>query len=80
MSGGDVSLYLSASSFARIDSLVAFVPNAEGGVVIRVVDDDVWPAIPKAALAPRAAVALDLLESGDARHWIAGEHLADLIG
>ncbi len=47
MSGGDVSLYLSASSFARIDSLVAFVPNAEGGVVIRVVDDDVWPAIPK---------------------------------
>jgi hypothetical protein len=29
-------------------------------------------------LAPRAAVALDLMASADPRHWIAAEHLLDI--
>ena len=69
-------LYLSAASFRDLDAQVAFVPNANGRVALRVVDDEAWSLLPGGGVAPPAAVALDLLESGDPRHWIAGEHLA----
>jgi hypothetical protein len=72
-----VDLYLSAKSFHGLEARIAFVPDAAGRVVLRVVDDDAWNLIPDGAVAPRNAVALDLLESGDPRHWIAGEHLVD---
>jgi len=68
-------LYLSAESFHDLDARVAFVPDMAGNVALRVVDDAAWNLIPSGRIAPRAAVALDLLESGDPRHWIAGEHL-----
>ncbi|CAN5557111.1 hypothetical protein BH10ACT2_BH10ACT2_25350 [soil metagenome] len=71
-----VYLYLSATSFAGLDELVAYVPDVAGRIALRVVDDAAWGLLPKSALAPPAAVALDLLESGDPRHWIAAEHLA----
>lgn len=71
-----IDLYLAAASFRDLDARVAFVPNAVGRVALRVVDDAAWNLLPEGAVAPKAAVALDLLESGDPRHWIAGEHLA----
>jgi hypothetical protein len=75
-----VDLYLSAKSFHGLEARIAFVPDAAGRVVLRVVDDDAWNLIPEGVVAPRNAVALDLLESGDPRHWIAGEHLVDSDG
>ena len=75
-----VDLYLSAKSFHGLEARIAFVPDAAGRVVLRVVDDDAWNLIPDGAVAPRNAVALDLLESGDPRHWIAGKHLVDSDG
>jgi excisionase family DNA binding protein len=70
-----VDVYLSASSLDKLDESVAYVPAPAGPIALRVVDDSAWQHIPKHHLAPRAAVALDLLESSDPRHWIAAEHL-----
>ena len=70
-----VDVYLPAESFRGLDDRVAFVLSPAGRVALRVVDDEAWHLIPNGALAPRGAVALDLLESGDPRHWTAGEHL-----
>jgi hypothetical protein len=72
--------YLTAKSFRGLDAQIAFIPDAAGRVALRVVDDAAWLLIPKGAFAPRNAVALDILESGDARHWIAGKHLVDVDG
>lgn len=71
----NMDVYLSAGSFADLDELVAYVPDATGRIALRVVDDRAWGLLPKGALAPQAAVALDLLESGDPRHWTSAEHL-----
>lgn len=71
----NVDLYISATSFAGIEERVALVPDVAGRIALRVVDDRAWDLLPNGALAPRAAVALDLLESGDPRHWISAEHL-----
>ena len=68
-------VYLPRSAFAGLDSLVAFIPDPVGSVALLVVDDEAWALIPAGGVAPRGAVALDLLESGDPRHWIAAEHL-----
>jgi hypothetical protein len=70
-----VDLYLSATSFHGLEARIAFVPDAAGSVSLRVIDDEVWPLLPKESRVPRNAAALDLLESGDPRHWIAAEHL-----
>jgi DNA-binding protein Rv2175c, wHTH domain len=70
-----LEFYLPAKSLRGLDALVALVPDADGRVALRVVNDEAWSHIPHSSLAPRNAVALDLLESGDPRHWIAGEHL-----
>ena len=72
-----VDLYMSADSFHDMSARIAFVPDATGSVCLRLIDDEVWPLIPKGPLVTRNAVALDLLESGDPRHWLAGEHLVD---
>lgn len=72
-----VDLYLSAKSFAGLDERVALVSDAAGRIALRVVDDEAWQLLPKGAVAPRSAVALDLLDSGDPRHWMSAEHLAD---
>ncbi|MFN8036132.1 MAG: helix-turn-helix domain-containing protein [Acidimicrobiia bacterium] len=69
-------IYVPRSGYERLGANVAFVPDSFGNVVLRVVDDDVWAELPPAPVAPPGAVALDLLESGDPRLWIAAEHLA----
>ena len=86
----DVSadLYIPAELHGRFDSLAAAVPDQLGSMVLRIVPEDVWPQIIDHAsngsgnlrLAPRAAVALDLMESGDPRHWIAAENLIGAHG
>lgn len=86
----EADLYLSASLHDELGSLVAAVPDQLGGVILRVVLDAVWPFAESVAvnegqaagerLAPRAAVALDLMESGDPRHWVAAENLIEARG
>lgn len=84
--GADADLYVAASLHRELGSLVAAVPDQLGGVTLRVVLDEVWPYAESLAsdqgesssrLAPPAAVALDLMESGDPRHWVAAEHLVE---
>ena len=74
----NLDMYVSAQSFADLDERVAHVPDAAGRIALRVVDDEAWALLPKGALAPQAAVALDLLESGNPRHWISAEHLVNV--
>lgn len=71
----DRDLYLSRSAFDQLDSLVAAIPDSLGRIRLRIVDDDAWGIISGGEFAPRGAVALDLLDSADPRHWIAAEAL-----
>lgn len=71
----DHDLYLSRIAFGQLDSLVAVVRDPLGSIRLRVVEDDAWDVVPLGASAPRGAVALDLLDSADPRHWIAAEEL-----
>ena len=73
--GGDV--YLDRSAFETLGSLVAYVVDPLGPIRLRIVDDEAWDVIPAGGFAPRGAVALDLLDSADPRHWIAAEQLVD---
>lgn len=80
--GADINMYVSCESHEVLAGAVAAVPDPLGAVVLRVVADEVWPAVVSAAhrsggqmVIPRLAVALDLMESGDPRHWVAAEHL-----
>lgn len=81
-SGGD--LYVPESFHERLPQLVVMFADPLGSVSIRVVPEDAWRMLGEALsdlghgrpiVAPRSAVALDLLDSGDPRHWIAAEHL-----
>ena len=87
--GAEADLYVSAALHSELGSLVAAIPDQMGGVILRVASDEVWPYVESfafeqgaagARLAPRAAVALDLMESGDPRHWVAAENLIDARG
>ena len=71
----DRDLYLSRGAFDQLDSLVAVIPDSLGQIRLRVVDGDAWGMISRGEFAPRGAVALDLLDSADPRHWIAAEGL-----
>lgn len=81
--GAEVDLYLSGSLHGQLGLVVAAVADPLGSVVVRVVADDRWSSVLEAAsdgrdgvqIAPRAAVALDLMDSGDPRQWITAEHL-----
>lgn len=81
--GAEIDLYVSHELYESLESLVAAVEEPLGSVVLRVVPDDIWPQVLDAAsesavghlVAPAAAVALDLMDSGDPRHWVAAEHL-----
>jgi hypothetical protein len=68
-------LYLPRDMYDKLDSFVAVVLSPLGPIRLRVVDDDAWEVIPRADVAPRGAVALDLLDSADPRHWVAAEAL-----
>ena len=82
---GEADLYVSAELHDKLGSVVAAVLDQLGGVVIRAVHGHAWPRASAAGeglaesgryLAPRSAVALDLMESGDPRHWLAAENLS----
>jgi len=73
----DHDLYLSRRAFGQLDSVVAAVPDSLGRIRLRVVDDDAWGIVSGGEFAPRGAVALDLLDSADPRHWSAAEGLVD---
>jgi hypothetical protein len=74
-------LYVSRAAFAELKAKVVLVADPLGSVAVRVVEDEAWKVIDGSpaeidGLAPRNAVVLDLLESGDPRHWLAAERLA----
>lgn len=81
-------LYMAESFHEHLGALVALVADPLGNVMVRVVQDDAWDLVMGASniadggvrLAPRAAVALDLMASADPRHWIAAQHLLDAHG
>ena len=81
-------VYVPASFHEDLGSVVALVADPLGNVMVRVVHDDEWDLVMGASqiadggvrLAPRAAVALDLMASADPRHWIAAQHLLDAHG
>lgn len=81
--GAELDLFVSQRVHERLASVVAAVADPLGSVVLRVVSDEGWPEVEALAarsdsgrlVAPAAAVALDLMDSGDARHWVAAENL-----
>ncbi|MGH1506230.1 MAG: helix-turn-helix domain-containing protein [Acidimicrobiales bacterium] len=86
--GAELDLYVSQRVHERLASVVAAVADPLGSVVLRVVSDESWPDAEALAarsdegrlVAPAAAVALDLMDSGDARHWVAAENLVRAYG
>lgn len=81
-------VYVAESFHEHLSDLVALVADPLGNVMVRVVHDDAWDLVMGASniadsgvrLAPRAAVALDLMASADPRHWIAAQHLLGSSG
>lgn len=79
----EFDLYVPQRVHDRLGSIVAAVEDQLGSVILRIVSDEVWVDVEASAsksndgslVAPAAAVALDLMESGDARHWVAAEKL-----
>lgn len=78
--GAPAELYLPSSALRRLLGDVVAIADPLGAVALRVVPADAWAVLHRSpgrdsTLAPRAAVALDLMESNDPRHWIAAEQL-----
>jgi len=86
--GAELDLYVSQRVHEGLASDVAAVADPLGSVILRVVSDEGWPDAEALAersedgrrIAPAAAVALDLMDSGDARHWVAAENLVETYG
>jgi len=74
----EFDVYVPRELFDGLHGLVAMVNDAFGSTRLRVVPDAVWGALPPNHVVPRGAVALDLYESGDPRHWSAAEKLLRL--
>jgi len=77
-------LYVPKRLHGEIALMVAAVPDQLGDVILRVLPDVVQSFISSLELghgedgrrlAPRAAVGLDLMESGNPRHWVAAQSL-----
>ena len=82
VSSGEGHFYMAHDFHTDLHALVAAVPDPLGSVIVRVIPDDLWSQVydlgesgSGSRLAPSAAVALDLMESGDPRHWVAAENL-----
>lgn len=81
--GAEQDLYIRHRVYAGLASSIAAVDDPLGSVVLRIVSNEVWPDTEALTfisedgrlVAHAAAVALDLMDSGDARHWIAAENL-----
>ena len=71
-----VEAYVSRSRLPALIKRYALEPGAERpNVLLRVVDDRVWPFPPEAKVAPWPVVAVDLLEADDERSNRAGREL-----
>ena len=69
--------YVPAARIAVLISQYGLDPDAERpNVVLRVVDEAVWPFAPEMDMAPQSVVAVDLLEADDERSRRAGAELA----
>ena len=86
--GAEIDLYVSRQAHDAMGSEVVAMADPLGSVVVRIVSDELWSEVDRAAvrsvdgrlIAPPAAVALDLMDSGDARHWVAAENLVGADG
>ncbi len=85
----DAHIYMAHDLHSDLRAVVAAVPDPLGLIVVRVIPEDLWSQVYDLGesdvdsglrLAPRAAVALDLMESGDPRRWIAAENLIESHG
>lgn len=85
----EIDVYVPQEVHSSFGSVVAAVEDPLGSVIVRVVSDELWPEVKAAAVAksgdgllvaPPAAVALDMMESGDVRHWVAADNLVALDG
>jgi hypothetical protein len=76
--GGDLmEVYVPARSLDAIVDRYALDADAERpNLLLRVVDDSVWPFAAGVKVAPRPVVAVDLLDSDDERSRRAGVELA----
>lgn len=77
-------LYLEAKSLELLDSVVALVPSPQGQTIFCVVEEGIWSSVVdhssqfgQRRLVSHAAVALDLMNSADPRHWEAAERLLE---
>lgn len=69
--------YVSEGRIAALIKQYGLDPDAERpNAVLRVVDEEAWPFAPGIDVAPRAVVAIDLLEADDERSRRAGAALA----
>ncbi|WKZ83281.1 MAG: helix-turn-helix domain-containing protein [Acidimicrobiia bacterium] len=74
---GFLEAYVPRSAADGIISKYALDEDAErANIVLRIVEDSAWPFAPGERFAPRAVVAIDLLESGDERSRRSGLALA----
>lgn len=74
---GFLEAYVPLSQAQGIIRRYALRPDAErSNIVLRIVEDSVWPFAGSDRIAPRAVVAVDLLESDDERSRRAGSGLA----
>ena len=79
-------VYVSRVLMDILPRSVALAPDPLGDVALRVVPQPVWEVVAQQSFdeghgfAPRSAVALDLMESGDPRHWAAAERLVGADG
>lgn len=64
-SSGEIEAYVRASTVEHLQQRFALTEQAEGPVVLRIVEDPAWMLAER--FAPLAAVALDLAEASDAR-------------
>ncbi len=68
-------LYIERSRLEDLNRTIALVPDPLGPVRLRIVDPAVWWIVSQHTRTPVGAIALDLLDSADPRHWIAAEAL-----
>ncbi len=72
----EVEIYVRASRVAGLVDRYALEPNAERpNLIVRVVDDGVWPFKQDEHVAPWPVVAVDLLDADDERSRRAGHEL-----
>jgi excisionase family DNA binding protein len=80
IAGDLVEAYIARSRLAALVKRFALDPNAERpNVLLRLIDDEVWPFVADVAVAPWPVVAVDLLEADDERSQRAGRGLIERL-